>query len=70
MSTPTILKKIVARKHEEVAERSVTTPISVLEQQAKHQLPARGFVKAMQNKLDAGLSAVIAEAKKPRRVKV
>jgi indole-3-glycerol phosphate synthase len=64
MSTPTILKKIVARKHQEVAERSAITPIAMLERQAKAQSAARGFVKAMQNKLDAGLSAVIAEAKK------
>jgi indole-3-glycerol phosphate synthase len=64
MSTPTILKKIVARKHEEVAERSRVTFIQALEDQARAQAPARGFVNAMRKKLDAGLSAIIAEAKK------
>ncbi len=64
MSTPTILKKIVERKHEEIAERSAVTSISELIKQAKAQAPCRGFVQSMQQKLDAGLSAVIAEAKK------
>ena len=64
MTTPTILKKIVARKHQEVAERCVTTPISVLQQQIARQTTTRGFVSAMQAKLLAGHSAVIAEVKK------
>ncbi|MCP3906565.1 MAG: indole-3-glycerol phosphate synthase TrpC [Oceanicoccus sp.] len=64
MSTPTILKKIVERKHEEVAERLVATSISDLQQQSLAQSPCRGFVQSMANKLSAGQSAVIAEAKK------
>lgn len=64
MSTPTILKKIVERKHEEIAERSAKLSISELMAQAKAQEPCRGFVQSMQRKLEAGLSAVIAEAKK------
>lgn len=64
MSTPTILKRIVARKHQEVAERSVHTSLSVLQQQAGTQTECRGFVNSMQARLAVGQSAVIAEAKK------
>ncbi|WP_200821255.1 indole-3-glycerol phosphate synthase TrpC [Oceanicoccus sp. KOV_DT_Chl] len=64
MSTPTILKKIVERKHQEIAERSALVSINNLQQQISQQTPCRGFVQAMQNKLAAGQSAVIAEAKK------
>lgn len=64
MNTPTILKKIVARKYAEVAERSVITPISALQEAILHQSACRGFVRAMEAKLSAGQSAVIAEAKK------
>jgi indole-3-glycerol phosphate synthase len=64
MTTPTILKKIVARKYEEVAERSVNTSISDLQQSILQQSPCRGFVRAMEDKLSIGQSAVIAEAKK------
>lgn len=64
MTIPTILKKIVARKREEVAERLVHTPVSVLEAQCQAQSTCRGFVAAMAAKLAAGQSAVIAEAKK------
>lgn len=64
MSTPTILKKIVARKHEEVAERSAHVSVADLQRQITQQSACRGFVQAMANKLSAGQSAVIAEAKK------
>ena len=64
MGTPTILKKIVDRKHEEIAERSAISSISHLQQQIVAQSPCRGFVQSMANKLSAGQSAVIAEAKK------
>jgi indole-3-glycerol phosphate synthase len=68
MNTPTVLKRIVARKLEEIAERQVHTPIAKLQQQitanATGPLAPRGFAKAMRTKLDAGLPAVIAEAKK------
>jgi len=62
--TPTILKKIIARKHQEVAERSAKRGLTELQQQAKVQAPARGFVAAVEAKLNAGQSAVIAEIKK------
>lgn len=63
-ATPTILKNIVARKWQEVAERSARTSLADLQRQIVEQSPARGFVDALQAKVDAGLSAVIAEAKK------
>lgn len=64
MNTPTILKKIVARKHEEISERLAKVSLSHLQVLAADQGACRGFVQAMANKLDSGLSAVIAEAKK------
>lgn len=62
--TPTILKKIVARKYEEIAERSARVSVSDLHIDIAAQSAPRGFVVAMANKLAAGQSAVIAEAKK------
>ncbi|MCC7516875.1 MAG: indole-3-glycerol phosphate synthase TrpC [Pseudomonadales bacterium] len=64
MNTPTILKKIIARKHEEVAERQKKHPLSLVKEQAQTQQAARGFVAAIERKLRAGDSAVIAEIKK------
>lgn len=67
IDTPTVLKKIIARKHEEVAERSARDSLAALNARIQgldvSQMP-RGFVAAMDAKLNAGLSAVIAEAKK------
>ncbi len=62
--TPTILKKIVARKAEEVADAKARTPLSELEAQLSDAPSVRDFVGALQAKLDAGQSAVIAEVKK------
>jgi len=69
MNTPTILTKIVDRKREEIAERSRSTSLADLKAMVGDIAPARGFVDAMQAKLDAGESAVIAEIKKasPRK---
>jgi indole-3-glycerol phosphate synthase len=64
MSTPTILKKIIARKHEEVAERLQKVSLAEQQQRARAQAPARGFVAAIERKLKAGEAAVIAEIKK------
>ncbi|MFT5577432.1 MAG: indole-3-glycerol phosphate synthase [Paraglaciecola psychrophila] len=63
-TTPTILRSIVARKREEVIERASKQSISQLQVLAAQQSGCRGFVLAMQAKLAAGQSAVIAEAKK------
>lgn len=64
MSTPTILKKILSRKAEEVAERRRACPESQLEERIPDAPSLRGFVSALEGKLVAGHSAVIAEIKK------
>lgn len=64
MNTPTILKKIIDRKHEEVHERLQKISLATQQQRAKAQTPARGFVAAIERKLKAGDAAVIAEIKK------
>jgi indole-3-glycerol phosphate synthase len=62
--TPTILKKILARKHEEIAERSAQITIPQLIEQAKSASAPRGFAAAIAAKIAAGHSGVIAEIKK------
>jgi len=62
--TPTILKKILARKQEEIAERSALVSIAQLIEKAQAAQPPRGFAAALAAKLTAGESAVIAEIKK------
>ena len=62
--TPDILKKIIARKHEEIAERSQKVSLAEMIECAAAADPCRGFVDAMKNKIAAGQSAVIAEIKK------
>ncbi|MFD1215997.1 MULTISPECIES: indole-3-glycerol phosphate synthase TrpC [Microbulbifer] len=64
MNTPTILKTIVERKWEEVAERKQTVSLDEIQRRALKQPPCRGFVQAMENKIAAGEAAVIAEIKK------
>ena len=68
MNTPTVLKRIVSRKLEEVAQRQQHTSIDDLklkiEANRSGPMAPRGFTKAMQDKLAQGLPAVIAEAKK------
>jgi len=63
-TTHTVLDKILARKAEEINERSKKTTIAGLEAIASELPPARGFVKAIEAKIDAGQAAVIAEIKK------
>ncbi|WP_072327030.1 indole-3-glycerol phosphate synthase TrpC [Marinospirillum alkaliphilum] len=62
--TPTILKKIVARKHQEVAERSQSTSLKALYRRAEQADAPRGFTQALLDKVAAGQPAVIAEIKK------
>lgn len=62
--TPTVLRNIIARKWEEIAERKTSVSLETLKQQAAQQLPARGFVRAIENKIAQGEAAVIAEIKK------
>lgn len=63
-NTPDILKKIVARKHAEIAERNALTSLAELERRLDAADPPRGFVRAIRAKVDAGRPAVIAEIKK------
>ena len=62
--TPDILKKIVARKHEEIAARRAHVPRAALAARLADADAPRGFVTAMQTRVDAGRPAVIAEIKK------
>jgi indole-3-glycerol phosphate synthase len=62
--TPDILRKIVARKVEEVAERSARVPLDAVIEAAREADSPRGFVAALRDRIAAGLPAVIAEAKK------
>ena len=64
MSVPTILQNIVARKHEEVAERLKQRSLAELEQLAAAAPPIRGFAKALRNAAAARRPGVIAEIKK------
>lgn len=65
-STPTILKKIIFRKMEEIQEGCDKIPLREMKQKALMMTtsPTRGFADALQAKLDAGKSGVIAEIKK------
>lgn len=60
----TILDTIVARKHEEIAARRVAVPLPTLEAQVAAAGPTRGFRAALERRVGAGASAVIAEIKK------
>ncbi len=63
MSTPTILREIIARKWEEVSARIAQTSLSELDARVRDQDACRGFARAV---LDAARErpAVIAEAKR------
>ena len=62
--TPDILKKIVARKLEEIDERSANISIDQLKAQLDDADSPRGFVQSLKDKIAAGQSGVIAEIKK------
>lgn len=63
-TTPTILKKILDRKVEEVAQRKPLKSQYDLEQEFDRYAPPRGFTAAIERKLAANEAAVIAEIKK------
>lgn len=63
-NTPTILRKIIARKHEEVSERKQRVSFASLLQQASVADAPRGFVQALANRIELRQAAVIAEIKK------
>ena len=62
--TPTVLRKIIARKWEEIAARKQHTSLADLKIRAAEQAPVRGFVRAIEKKIALGEPAVIAEIKK------
>lgn len=64
MSPPDILKKILARKAEEIAERSARFSLDELKGRARDMAPIRGFVRAIEARVSRQTPAVIAEIKK------
>ncbi len=62
--TPDILKKIVARKQEEIAERKQLRSQRQLQEMLGQSDPCRGFVQSIASKIEAGRAGVIAEIKK------
>lgn len=62
--TPDVLKKILARKAEEVAENSQAMDLKTLRREAISAPPPRGFASALRRVVDGGRPAVIAEVKK------
>lgn len=62
--TPTILKNIVERKHQEVAERSQKISLNELYKKAEKARAPRHFTQALLDKAASGQPAVIAEIKK------
>ena len=64
MQTPTILRKILDRKMQEVAACKSQRDMEALMHDIALQTEPRGFVTAIQRKLAASQSAVIAEVKK------
>jgi len=64
MNTPTILRKILDRKQQEVQERSAVTSLAALKEQIQSLPECRDFEMALQKKIADGDAAVIAEIKK------
>lgn len=61
---PDILRKILLRKSEEIAERSARVPLHELDARLEQAPPPRGFADAMARRIAGGEAAVIAEIKK------
>jgi len=62
--TPDILKKIVARKWQEIAAHAAEVPLAALRERLAEADAPRGFTTALEMKIAAGLPGVIAEIKK------
>ena len=62
--TPDILRRILARKVEEIDERIRSTGMEELARSVADAGSPRGFIERLQEKLQAGQAAVIAEVKK------
>lgn len=59
-----ILKKILARKAEEIVARNTRVSLRELSAMVVDAVPVRGFAAALQTRIGAGSAAVIAEVKK------
>ncbi|ANB18272.1 indole-3-glycerol phosphate synthase TrpC [Dokdonella koreensis] len=59
-----ILQRILARKAEEIAERSTRVPLAELSARIGDLPDTRGFATAIESAIEAGRPAVIAEVKK------
>ncbi len=64
INTPDVLKKIIARKFEEINERKETASLEHLKALAAKAEAPRGFKQALLNNIAKGNAAVIAEVKK------
>ncbi|NND89507.1 MAG: indole-3-glycerol phosphate synthase TrpC [Granulosicoccus sp.] len=64
VDVPDILKRIIERKHEEIAERQAKLPTDELHLRACDADPCRGFTSAIGQRVNLGRNAVIAEVKK------
>jgi indole-3-glycerol phosphate synthase len=62
--TPDILKRILARKAEEIDARNRAVPMDALVRQVEEAEPVRGFVAGLRARIADGMPAVIAEIKK------
>ncbi|MHB8535420.1 MAG: indole-3-glycerol phosphate synthase TrpC [Sulfuricaulis sp.] len=62
--TPDILKKILARKAEEIAVRAGHLPLAEMKKRAAAVPTPRGFLAAIRRRIAAGRPAIIAEIKK------
>ena len=61
---PDILRKILERKREEIAEKRARAPAAVISAQAGDAAPPRPFAGALRDRMEAGGDAVIAEIKR------
>ena len=61
---PDILKRIVEQKAKRVAAQKQAVALAEVEAAAKTAAPVRGFKRALDQRIEAGKAAVIAEAKK------
>lgn len=61
--TPTILKRIIDRKHQEVANRSHQINLSQMRERAEHGDAVRGFSDALIERIQRAEPAIIAEIK-------
>lgn len=62
--TPDVLKRILRRKAEIIAERSEQFGLKAFSERVEHAPVPRGFLAALQREVDAGRPGVIAEIKK------